>query len=102
MYTVREKFREGKVIPTLTTLKDRKAHAAFKKPVATAYSMTTLTTFEPFLDLTICHLVRRLDEEFISGAKAGRSCDTHNWLQYCLSSTHSEWLSPKLNWHSLL
>ena len=87
MYTVREKFREGKVIPTLTTLKDKKAHAAFKKPGVTAYSMTALTTFEPFLDLTIRRLVRRLDAEFASGAKAGRSCDTHNWLKYCVSST---------------
>ena len=87
MYTIREKFREGKVIPTLTTLKDKKAHAAFKKPVVSAYSMTALTTFEPFLDLTICRLVGRLDAEFASGPKAGRSCDTHNWLQYCVSST---------------
>lgn len=102
MYTVREKFREGKVIPTLTTLKDRKSHAAFKKPVATAYSMTTLRTFEPFLDLTIRRLVRRLDEEFISGAKGGRSCDTHKWLQYCLSSKHTSCLTPKLSWRSLL
>ena len=88
MYTVREKFREGKRIPTLTTLKDGKAHAAFKKPVFSAYSMTALTTFEPFLDLTICRLVERLDAEFASGAKAGRSCDTHNWFQYCVSSTY--------------
>ena len=88
MYTVREKFREGKVIPTLTTLKDRKAHAAFKRPVVSAYSMTALTTFEPFFDLTICHLVRRLDAEFASGVKAGRSCDTQEWLQYCVSSTY--------------
>ena len=87
MYTVREKFREGKVVPTLTTLKDKKAHAAFKKPVVSAYSMTALTTFEPLLDLTIRRLVGRLDAEFASGTKAGRSCDTHNWLQYCMSLT---------------
>ena len=88
MYTVREKFREGKRIPTLTTLKDGKAHAAFKKPIASAYSMTALTTFEPFLDMTICRLVGRLDAEFASGVKAGRNCDTHNWLQYCVSSRY--------------
>ena len=78
MYTVREKFREGELIPTLTTLKDEKAHAAFKKPVVSAYSMTALTTFEPLLDLTICRLVGRLDAEFASGAKAERRCDTHD------------------------
>ena len=93
MYTVREKFREGKVIPTLTTIKDKKAHAAFKKPVVSAYSMTALTTFEPFLDQTICRLIRRLDAEFASGAKAGRRCDTHNWLQYCVSLTCIKFLN---------
>ena len=93
MYTVFEKFREGKVIPTLITLKDKKVHAAFKKPVVSAYSMTALTTFEPFLDLTICRLAGRLDAESASGAKAGRNCDIHNWLQYCVSSTYIEFLN---------
>ena len=88
MYTVREKCREGKLVPTLTTLKDRKAHAAFKKPVVSAYSMTALTTFEPLLDLTIRRLVGRLDAKFASVEKAGRSCDTHEWLQYSVIHIH--------------
>lgn len=96
MYTIREKFREEKQIPNLTTLKDGKAHAAFKKPVASAYSLTALTTLEPFLDLTIYRLVGRLDAEFASGATGanlGRSCETHNWLQYCVSFIYMNFLN---------
>lgn len=93
MYTIREKSREEKQIPTLTTLKDGKAHAAFKKPVASVYSLTALTTLEPFLDLTIYRLVGRLDAEFASGANAGRSCETHNWLQYCVSFIYMNFLN---------
>lgn len=76
MYTIRS--RKEKKVPTLTTLKDGKAHASFKNPVASVYSLIALTTFDPFLDLTICRLVGRLDADLASGANAGRSCETHN------------------------
>ena len=36
--------------------------------------------FEPFVDKNMRLLYTRLDELFISTAKA---CDYHNWVQYC-------------------
>lgn len=82
MYTVMERLNNGKVVPTLTTLKDRKAHAAFKRPVAQAFTMGTLAKFEPFLDKTIRRLVRRLGDEFGDSSR-GRSCGVGDWVQYC-------------------
>ena len=80
MYTVMEKLHNGKTVPTLTTLKGKQAHAAFKKPVAPAFAMTTLTKFEPLVDDTIRQLISRLDQEFVS---TGKSCSIDDWLQYC-------------------
>ena len=77
-----EKLNNGKVVPTLTTLKDRKAHAAFKRPVAQAFTVSTLTKFEPFLDKTIRCLVRRLSENF-GDAECGKNFDVGDWMQYC-------------------
>lgn len=90
MYSVMERYKNGKTIPTLTTLKDRRDHAAYKKPVAIAYSMTSLTQFEPYLDEMIRVLIRELKERFISEDQDGtRRCDIHNWLQYCMSPSHA-------------
>ena len=58
-------------------------HAATKKPVSNAYSMTTLTDFEPFVDDTIRKMMRRLEEEFCNPAGRPKPCDMASWLQYC-------------------
>lgn len=70
---------KGKPTPTLFTTTDEGFHASIKRPVSSAYSMSTLTEFEPFVDNTIRTMFGRLDE-FV---EKGQVCDIAAWLQYC-------------------
>ncbi|KAJ6166878.1 Cytochrome P450 [Penicillium chermesinum] len=75
---VQQQMANGKPTPTLFTTTDENFHAAIKRPVTSAYSMSTLTEFEPFVDSTIHTFFRRLDE-FVTQNKV---CDIAVWLQY--------------------
>ncbi|XHF97869.1 hypothetical protein AWENTII_001444 [Aspergillus wentii] len=77
-YKVQQQLSKGKPTQTLFTTLDEDFHAAIKRPVSSAYSMSTLTEFEPFVDNTIQSLFRRLDEF----ADDGKVCDIATWLQY--------------------
>ncbi|MCJ1319468.1 hypothetical protein MMC15_004804 [Xylographa vitiligo] len=80
---------QGKRQPTMFAAADNKTHAAIRRPVAPAYAMSKIiqmlsgfflaAQFEPFVDKNMRLLYTRLDELFISTAKA---CDYHNWVQY--------------------
>ncbi|KAL4897271.1 cytochrome P450 [Aspergillus ambiguus] len=77
-YRVQQQLAKGKPTPTLFTTLDEDFHAAIKRPVSSAYSMSTLTEFEPFVDSTIQSLFVQLDR-FVSERKV---CDIAIWLQY--------------------
>ncbi|GES61892.1 cytochrome P450 [Aspergillus terreus] len=77
-YRVQQQLAKGKPTPTLFTTLDEDFHAAIKRPVSSAYSMSTLTEFEPFVDSTIRSLFVKLDE-FVASRKV---CDIAIWLQY--------------------
>ncbi len=49
-----------------------------KKPVSNAYSMTTLLSFEPYVDSTMEIFCHELQSRF---ATTGQSCDLGLWLQ---------------------
>jgi hypothetical protein len=76
---VQQQLAKGKPTPTLFTTTDEDFHAAIKRPISGAYSMSTLTEFEPFVDKTIQTLFKKLDE-FVAGNEV---CDIAVWLQYC-------------------
>lgn len=71
---------KGRPTPTLFTTTDEDHHARIKRPISAAYSMSTLTEFEPFVDKTINTMFSRLDD-FV---EQGRACDIATWLQYCM------------------
>ncbi|KAF9893111.1 hypothetical protein FE257_012522 [Aspergillus nanangensis] len=77
-YRVQQQLAKGKPTQTLFTTLDEDFHAAIKRPVSSAFSMSTLTEFEPFVDNIIHLLFSRLDE-FAAGQKI---CDIGIWLQY--------------------
>ncbi|KAJ5625764.1 hypothetical protein N7510_002073 [Penicillium lagena] len=77
-YRVQQQMAKGRATPTLFTTTDEGFHAAIKKPISAAYSMSTLTEFEPFVDKTIHTFFVRLDEF----AARETVCDIASWLQY--------------------
>lgn len=58
---------------------DEAVHARMKRPIASAYSLSTLEEFEPLIDSTTAVFLERLDELF---AGTGKVCDLETWLQW--------------------
>ncbi|QQK45617.1 Cytochrome P450 [Penicillium digitatum] len=77
-YRVQQQLAKGKTLPTLFSTIDENLHAAIKRPISSAYAMSTLTEFEPYVDKTIHTFFGKLDE-FVAEAKV---FDIAIWLQY--------------------
>lgn len=67
----------GKRVASLVFTMDEALHAKMKKPIAAAYSLSTLKEFEPLIDSTTAVFLSRLDELF---ADTGKVCDLSTWL----------------------
>ncbi|EXJ56175.1 hypothetical protein A1O7_09106 [Cladophialophora yegresii CBS 114405] len=73
---------EGEYLPMLISAKNSKLHARLKRPIAGAYSMSTLLSFENVVNDCSDKLMRRLREEFVDGRGHGRVCPLHEWLHF--------------------
>lgn len=69
----------GRRVASLVFTTDEAQHAAMKRPIAPAYSLSTLVEFEPLIDSTTAVFLSRLDELF---ASTGKVCDLGQWLQW--------------------
>lgn len=81
-YIVQQQLAKGKRTQTLFTTVNKDFHAAIKRPISYAYSMSCLTEFEPFVDKTTRALFAQLD----GFAERDEVCDIATWLQYCAYS----------------
>jgi len=79
-YTVQQTVARGQPLFTLFTSTDDKFHAKLRRGVSSAYSMTTLVQFEPFVDSTTAEFLKQLDARFARGSDT--VCDFSKWLQY--------------------
>lgn len=70
------KSKQGKPIPTVFSVRDEKVHKAFKRPVASAYSMSALVELEPMTDDCIEILQRKFD------GMQNKDIDLGEWLQW--------------------
>ncbi|KPM41821.1 hypothetical protein AK830_g4711 [Neonectria ditissima] len=78
-YAVQQQLANGKATQTLFTTLDETFHAKIKRPVANAYSMTTLTDYEPLVDRTILTFFHQLETRYVD---SGQNCPMFEWLQY--------------------
>lgn len=76
-YTLHMLSYHGQFTPSLFTTLDEGYHAKYKRPIANAYSMSTLVDFEPLIDSTSALFMSRLDEF----CESGKTCDFGKWLQ---------------------
>lgn len=74
---------KGKLIPMLISAIDGRTHATIKRPIAQAFSQTTMTGWEAVADETMTEFVNRIDERFCQGQDStGKPCDINDWFQY--------------------
>ena len=69
----------GRRAASLVAETNESRHAAAKRPIAPAYSLSTLTDFEPLVDSTTAVFFSRLDALY---AETGQACDAGRWLQF--------------------
>lgn len=62
-------YNKGQVLPMLISAIDSKLHSRIKRPIAGAYSMTTMLTFEAVADQGINKLLEKLRD-----VKPGQRC----------------------------
>lgn len=76
----------GKPVVSWLSVRDPKAHAEIKKPVARAYSLSELKEYEPLVDDMIVKFMDRLED--FSKDKNPEPCDMAVWLRLCRFSVH--------------
>jgi hypothetical protein len=70
-------YVRGKPIPDVFATRDEDLHKSMKRPIASAYAMSTLVSFEPYVKSTMELYFARLDELFV---KTGRTFDFGHWI----------------------
>lgn len=68
----------GKPIPGIFAAQDENIHRALKKPISGAYSMSTLLSFEPYVDSTMRVFCEQLESRFM---ESKTPLDFGKWLQ---------------------
>ncbi len=74
----------GKAVNSWLSVRDARIHASIKKPVANAYSLTTLVEYEPLVDEMIRKFVIRIEET--AGNQVDECTDMALWLRLCTFS----------------
>ena len=63
----------------LVSIKDEKTHGTYRRPIANAYSLSSLKGYEPYIDATIEKLMGILDKH----AAENTPIDMTEWLRFC-------------------
>jgi cytochrome P450 len=77
-YSIIDLWHKGKFTHSLFECRDEEYHARIRRPIANAYSMTTVMEFEPAVDSTVELLMSKLDQF----AASRETFPLEKWLQY--------------------
>lgn len=78
------KYVAGTDQTALVSIKDEKTHGIYRRPIANAYSLSSLKGYENYIDETIEKLMTVIDGH----CKSGNSINMTRWLQFCQLSFH--------------
>ena len=71
------------MIYNLFSQTNEELHAREKRPIAKFYSVNGISPLEPLVDTVVRQLCDQLDDRFVKGANAGKTCNLGDWLLYC-------------------
>jgi hypothetical protein len=71
----------GTTQTALVGIRDEATHGRLRRPIANAYSLSSLKGYEPYIDQTIKTLTDVLDQRVVDGKPINMS----NYLHYCKS-----------------
>ncbi|KAL8771982.1 MAG: hypothetical protein Q9209_002647 [Squamulea sp. 1 TL-2023] len=78
-YPVQQALAKGSRLPTLFSTQDEKYHARLRKSVNSAFSMSALVQYEPFVDDATMKFLEQTEAIFRS---KNATCDFPQWLQW--------------------
>ncbi|OBT66739.1 hypothetical protein VE03_04087 [Pseudogymnoascus sp. 23342-1-I1] len=78
-YPVQQSVSAGHRLPSLFSTTDESFHASLRRAVNSAFSMSTLVQYEPFVDSTTAIFLSQTDKVY---AAPGAICDFARWLQF--------------------
>ncbi|KAK6602264.1 benzoate 4-monooxygenase cytochrome p450 [Botrytis cinerea] len=81
-YTVNDSKVGSITIKTVFGIQTNDVHSQMLRPVQKLYKMGHILTLEPLVDNTINNLFRRLDESFVNGPNAGKTCKIDDWMVF--------------------
>ncbi|KAI1500358.1 cytochrome P450 [Biscogniauxia marginata] len=81
-YTVNDVVKDGHVIENVFGTRSNAFHGKYMRPIQRLYTMTSILTMESLVDRTIISLCEQLENRFISGKNAGKTCDIADWIGY--------------------
>ena len=64
----------------LVSIKDEKTHGIYRRPIANAYSLSSLKGYEQYIDDTIEKLMAVIDRH----VKEQKPINMTKWLQFCM------------------
>jgi hypothetical protein len=79
---VQQALAKGKRLETMFNTANDRYHARLRRSVSNAYAMSTLVTFEPFVDSTSTEFIRQLKLRFADRSNDAGVCDFGAWLQF--------------------
>ncbi|OBT90628.1 hypothetical protein VE02_00484 [Pseudogymnoascus sp. 03VT05] len=78
-YPVQQSVSNGHRLPSLFSTTDNTFHANLRRSINSAFSMSTLVQYEPFVDSTTSLFLTQTDKLY---ASPGITCDFARWLQF--------------------
>ncbi|KAH8808618.1 cytochrome P450 [Xylogone sp. PMI_703] len=82
-YTVNDTKVGNTIIKNAFSTQSNEFHARALRPIGKFYKMSSLlSTQQPNVENTIELFCKRLDEEFVNGPNAGRTCSMDQWLLF--------------------
>ncbi|KAK7742358.1 hypothetical protein SLS53_004503 [Cytospora paraplurivora] len=78
-YRVQQSVVKGHPLPSLFSTLDNDFHQQFRRCVNSAFSMSALVQYEPFVDNTTKLFLKQTERLFANGSRA---CDFSRWLQF--------------------
>ena len=73
---------KGQLAPTLFSSTDTEYHRNVRKAVNPFFTMTSVASYEPFIEKTIATFVREMDKRFADRDGPEGSVDLHTWLSF--------------------
>ncbi|RDL36969.1 Cytochrome P450 [Venustampulla echinocandica] len=78
-YPVQQSVANGHRLPSLFSTTSEAFHAQLRRCVNSAFSMSTLVQYEPFVDSTTDLFLSQTEKLYV---ETGKSCDFSRWLQF--------------------